>query len=250
MKTTKNTVLITGGSAGIGFEIAKLFSTQGNKVIITGRNQDQLDLALSQLSNASAIVGDISNKTDVENLVSTIRKEYPQVNVVINNAGNAILHDLLDDRDSFGIAEAEMLTNYLSVVRLNQQLLPLLMKREEAAIINVSSVLAIVPRSIATSTYSASKAALHSYTLSLRTALAQTDSTVKVFELMPPLVNTRFSTEIGGENGIPPLEVAQALLDGLKNDIFEIRVGQTQYIHDLYLKSPEEALTVMNQIRE
>lgn len=88
---------------------------------------------------------------------------------------------------------------------------------------------------------------MHSYTLSLRTVLEQTNSKVKVFELMPPLVNTRFSSEIGGENGIPPLEVAQALLDGFKNDNFEIHVGQTQYIYDLYLKSPKEALNVMNQ---
>ncbi len=250
MKTTGNTVLITGGSAGIGFETAKLLSSIGNKVIITGRNPDQLNSALTQLTNASGIVGDISNKTDVENLVAIIRKDYSRLNIVINNAGNAVLHDLLDNNDDFGIAEQEMLTNYLSVIRLNQKLLPILMEEEEAAIINVSSILAIVPRYIATSTYSASKAALHSYTLSLRTALTQTNSNVKVFELMPPLVNTQFSAEIGGQNGIPALDVAQALLNGLKNDNYEIHVGQTQYIYDLYLKSPEEALKAMNQKRD
>jgi len=247
MKTTENTVLITGGSAGIGLEIARLFSAQGNKVIITGRNQNLLDEALSQLPNATAIVGDISKSEDVENLVTIIKKDYPQLNVVVNNAGYAALHNLLDDSDSFGIAQQEMLTNYLSTIRLNQAFLPLLSEKEDAAIINVSSVAAIVPGATGTPTYSASKAALHSYTLSLRTRLSQTKSKVKVFELMPPLVNTRFSAEIGGENGMPPLEVAQALIDGLKNDNFEIHVGQTQYVYDLYLKSPEEALNVMNQ---
>ena len=247
MKTTENAILITGGSAGIGFEIAKLFSAQGNKVIITGRNQNLLDKALSQLTNASAIVGDITKKEDVGKLVATIKKDYPQLNMVINNAGHAALHNLLDDSDSFGIAEQEMLTNYLSIIRLNQHLLPVLQEKEEAAIINVSSVVAIVPGAAGTSTYSASKAALHSYTFSLRTTLTQANSKVKVFELMPPLVNTRFSSEIGGENGIPPLEVAQALLDGLNNNSYEIHVGQTQYIYDLYLKSPEEALNAMNQ---
>ncbi|WP_321331340.1 SDR family NAD(P)-dependent oxidoreductase [uncultured Bacteroides sp.] len=248
MKTTENTVLITGGTSGIGFEIAKLLSTTGNQVIITGRNQHRLNSALSQLKNASGILGDISSKVDTENLVATIKKDFPELNVIINNAGKAVIHNLLEEEDNFGIAVNEMLTNYLSVIRLNQLLLPLLSEAKEAAIINVSSILAIVPRFIATSTYAASKAALHSYTLSLRTALI--NSNIKVFELMPPLVNTSFSSEIGGENGIPPSEVAYALLNGLKENIHEIHVGQTQYIYDLYLKSPEEALQAMNQKRE
>lgn len=244
MKTTGNTVLITGGSAGIGLEIAKLLSTNGNQVIITGRNQSRLDTALSQVPNAVGFVSDVSDAADVESLVATLKSEFPTLNMVINNAGRALLHNLLADRNGFDVAEDEMRTNYLSIIRLNQLLLPQLMAQAEAAIVNVSSIVAIVPGSL--STYSASKAALHSYTQSLRIALTKASSNVKVYELMPPLVDTEFSAPIGGKNGISAAKVAADLLDGLKNDTFEIRVGNTQFIYDLYRKSPEEALMAMN----
>lgn len=244
MKTTGNTILITGGSAGIGLEIAKLLSANGNQVIITGRNQDRLDKALLQLPSAVGILSDVSDAADVESLVATLKSEFPTLNMVINNAGRALLHNLLTDRNGFDVAEDEMRTNYLSIIRLNQLLLPQLMAQAEAAIVNVSSVVAIVPGSL--STYSASKAALHSYTQSLRIALTKASSNVKVYELMPPLVDTEFSAPIGGKNGISAASVAAELLDGLKNDTFEIRVGNTQIIYDLYLKSPEDALMAMN----
>lgn len=244
MRTTGNTILITGGSAGIGLEIAKLLSATGNQVIITGRNQDRLDTALSQLPNAVGILSDVSDAADVESLVARLNSEFPTLNIVINNAGRALLHNLLTDRNGFDVAEDEMRTNYLSVIRLNQLLLPQLTMQAEAAIVNVSSIVAIVPGSL--STYSASKAALHSYTQSLRIALAKANSNVQVYELMPPLVDTEFSAPIGGKNGISAARVAAELLDGLKNDTYEIRVGNTQVIYDLYLKSPEDALMAMN----
>jgi uncharacterized oxidoreductase len=137
-----------------------------------------------------------------------------------------------------------MHTNYLSVIRLNEKLLPLLKKQSEAAIVNVSSIVAFVPGKL-TATYSASKAALHSYTQALRVAL--TDTTVKVFELMPPLVDTEFSTEIGGHLGIPPSQVADEFLAALEIDNYEIRVGNTELLYQLYLSSPVEALKFMNE---
>ncbi len=247
MKTTKNTILITGGSAGIGFETAKLLSEQGNNVIIIGRDQNRLDEAKDKLSNVTAIKVDVSKAEDVKELVNNISRLYPELNVIINNAGRALLYNLVDEsQDAYANAEDEMLTNYLSIVRLNQQLLPLLKQQEEAAIVNVSSVVAYVP-GITLPTYAASKAALHSYTTSLRLSLENTS--VKVFELFPPLVNTAFSKEIGGHNGIEPLQVAEELLEGLKNDEFEIRVGDTAKIYDLFLSSPADALNVMNANR-
>jgi len=242
MKTTNNTVLITGGTAGIGLEIAKLLSAAGNKVIITGRNQQRLDKALQELQNASGIVSDVSKKEDTDALVALVKKDFPQLNMVINNAGRAILYDIANSENAFEHAADEMLTNYLSVIRLNEQLLPLLKEQQQAAIVNVSSVVAFVPGSLVS--YSASKAALHSYTQSLRIALHRS-SQVKVFELMPPLVDTEFSAIIGGHNGIAPSVVAQAFIDAVEKDEYEIRVGKTQYIYDLYLKSPAEALQTM-----
>jgi len=249
MNTTNNTVLISGGSAGIGLEIAKLFSAKGNKVIITGRTKERLDKALQLLPNAIGIQSDVSNQSDTNDLVEKIKAAYPDVNILINNAGAASVYNLATENvNAAAKAEEEVFTNYLSIIRLNEKLLPLLKQQKEAAIVNVSSVVAYVPGSLAT--YSASKAALHSYTQSLRIALEKIYSSVKVFELMPPLVNTEFSAPIGGSAGIEPSVVAEQFLNGLEKDEYEIRVGQTEDIYRLFLSNPAEALKVMNGLRE
>lgn len=237
-------MLVTGGSAGIGFEIAKIFSESGNTVIITGRNEDRLREAASKLKNVTAIVSDVSDKGAVSELVSTLTKDFPSLNIVVNNAGRAFVHSLAKDGDTVDKAAEEMQTNYLAIIRLNEKLLPLLSKSEEAAIVNVSSIVAFVPNHV-TSTYGASKAALHSYTQSLRIALAKSTA-IKVFELMPPLVNTDFSQEIGGANGIPATAVAEDLINALRRDEFEIHVGRTAQLYELFHASPSEALLAMN----
>ncbi|MEN0053701.1 MAG: SDR family NAD(P)-dependent oxidoreductase [Mucilaginibacter sp.] len=246
MKTSQNTVLITGGSAGIGFEIAKQLSAKNNHVIIVGRNTERLEKAAGQLQNATAITADIADAADVDKLVTKLNHDFPALNMVINNAGYATLNSIVNDDDIFDKASAEMHTNYLSVLRLNQKLLPLLQKQQESAIVNVSSIVAFVPGRL-TATYSATKAALHSYTQALRVALA--DTTVKVFELMPPLVDTEFSAEIGGHNGIPASQVADEFIAALETDNYEIRVAGTEQLYQLFLSSPAEALKVMQAPR-
>src|SRR5882724_2383544 len=159
MRKSQNTVLISGGSAGIGFEIARLFSENDNQVIITGRNKERLHYAASQLTNVIPITSDISSPDEVNELVERLYKNFPSLNVVINNAARAILYNITaKDVNGFDKAQEEMLTNYLSIIRLNEKLLPLLKKRDDAAIVNVSSVVAFLPGSLAG--YSASKAAL------------------------------------------------------------------------------------------
>ncbi|MBL0745346.1 SDR family oxidoreductase [Chryseolinea lacunae] len=244
MKTTQNTVLITGGSAGIGFEIAKQFAAKGNAVIITGRDQDRLNRAAAQIPGVTAIPFDVTKGDNVDQLAKTLAAKFPNLNVVVNNAGRAFVHSLSDDYGTFEKASEEMLTNYLSVIRLNEALLPLLKKQDEAAIVNVTSIVAFAPNH-KLSTYGASKAALHSYSQSLRLALAKS-SNIKVFELMPPLVNTEFSTEIGGERGIPPSEVASDLVSAFEEDRYEVHVGATAHIYTLTRTAPEEALLTMN----
>jgi uncharacterized oxidoreductase len=242
MKSINNKILIIGGSAGIGFEIAKLFSP-GNKVIITGRNEQRLEQATAKLKNVTAIVGDVSDATDVEQLVKRLYAEHPDLNIVVNNAGKAFVYNVTADGvDGFSKASEEIQTNFLSIIRLNEKLLPLLLRQPAAAIVNVTSIVAIAPGT-RLPTYAASKAALHSYTLSLRHLL--TGTSVKVFELLP-LVDTEFSTEIDGRKGIKPVVVAEALLDGLEADNPEIRVGQTEAFYRLYLSSPEEAFASLN----
>ncbi|HWB90995.1 MAG TPA: SDR family NAD(P)-dependent oxidoreductase [Puia sp.] len=243
MNTSNNTILITGGTAGIGYEFAKLLS-KNNRVIITGRDKDRLAKALSTLKNTTGITSDVSNAEDVDKLVENIYREHPGLNIVINNAGKAYAYDLTTDAAfSFEKAGEEMLTNYLSIIRLNEKLLPLLRRQPAAAIVNVSSIVAFAP-GVRISTYSASKAALHSYTLSLRHLLKTTN--VKVFEVMPPLVDTALSADIDGHLGIKPDVVAHELLQGLEADRTEIRVAGTEEFYRYFLSSPEEAMTALN----
>lgn len=246
MKTTKNTVLITGGSAGIGFAIARLLDQQGNHVIITGRDENRLQQAAAQLQHVTAIVSDVTKEDDVNRLVERLYADFPQLNVLINNAGRAFVYKLASEANAFDKAGEEMLTNYLSTVRLTEKLVELLNQQDEAAIVNVSSIVAFVPNH-RMATYAASKAALHSYTQSLRVTLERSSNT-KVFELMPPLVDTEFSQEIGGQNGIAPSVVAHDLLHALENNEYEIHVGNTARIYALSLSSPADALAAMNAL--
>lgn len=248
MKTTNNTVLITGGSAGIGFEIAKQLTAKGNHVIITGRDKARLETAAAQLSNVTAIAYDVTDADQTAALALRLSQEFPQLNVLINNAGYATAYQ--DNvSEATGVAEKaalEINTNYLSLIRITEQLLPQLRRQPESAIVNVTSVVAITP-GLQTPTYSASKAATHAYTEVLRLSLQ--DSAVKVFELMPPLVATEFSKEIGGlENGIPASQVASELLAGLEKDEWEIHVGVTAQIYALHRESPVKALHALNGI--
>lgn len=243
MNTSNNKILIIGGTAGIGYEIAKALS-QKNKVIITGRDGNRLEKALSTLGNTIGLISDISDAEDVGKLTETITREHPDLNIVINNAGKAYAYDLTAANASgFEKAGEEMLTNYLSIIRLTERLLPLLRKQPAAAIVNVSSIVAFAPGA-RIPTYSASKAALHSYTQALRHLLRET--AVRVFELMPPLVDTEFSKDIGGSQGIKPAVVAEELIKGLQENRTEIRVARTEEFYRYFLSSPEEALIAMN----
>jgi uncharacterized oxidoreductase len=246
MKTTNNTILITGGSAGIGLEMAKLFSEAGNQVIITGRNKERMDKAIAKLKNIIDIVSDVTNAEDVNKLVARLHKDYPNLNVVINNAGSANYYNMTEPGiNAFEKASEEVLTNYLSIIRLNEKLFPLLKQQPEAAIINVSSIVAFAARANALPTYGASKAALHSYTNSLRIMLE--DTPVRVFELMPPLVDTEFSAIIGGAtNGIPPKKVAEDLIKAMAKDEHEIHVGKTAEVFNNFFPLSPKAVLAMN----
>jgi uncharacterized oxidoreductase len=230
MKITDNTVFISGGSAGIGLEIARLFSANGNKVIINGRDQQRLDKALQQLNGASAIQGDLSIEEERIRIADKLSKDYPGVNVIINNAGAAYTYSLADSGKAYDYAKDEITTNYLSIIHFTELLLPVL-RTKESAVVNVSSILALLPNT-GVATYAASKAALHFYTQSLRDSLS--DTQVHVFELLPPLVNTEFSAAIGGANGITPQEVAEELLAAFETNQFDVPVGQTKVVHQVF----------------
>lgn len=232
MKTTGNTVFISGGSAGIGLAIAQKLSAAGNKIIINGRSEERLQRALKELDNTVAIAGDLSVAADRIRIAGELKTNYPELNIIINNAGSAFMNDLNDvNNNAAEKAYQEINTNYISVIDFTALTLPLLLKQEEAAIVNVSSI-AVFRSNKYLPAYSASKAALHSYTQGLRDTFA-TNEKLNVYELYPPLVNTEFSTEIGGANGIPPSEVADELYAALEKNQFEVPVGDTKKIHSL-----------------
>lgn len=246
MDITNKTVLITGGGSGIGYETAKLLSENGNKIIIIGRNADKLQKAAATLKNTTAIACDITSSDNVDALVVEIGRSYPDLSVLINNAGKAFVYTHSETAGAVDKARQEMETNYFSLVDLTEKLLPVLKSQPEAAIINVTSIVAFSPVIVIPS-YSDSKAAVHSYTLSLRHTLAQ-DTNIKVYELMPPTVNTDFSKEIGGEqHGMPANEVAEGLIQGIQNDQYEIGVGLTVGFRDQFFATEEQAFQAINQ---
>ncbi|MEB2775000.1 SDR family NAD(P)-dependent oxidoreductase [Algoriphagus sp. D3-2-R+10] len=232
MQTTGNTIFITGGSAGIGLAIAKRFSQAGNKVIINGRNPERLQNALNELDNAEAIQGDLSLESERLRIAKELTEKYPAVNIIVNNAGAAFLNLLNDPaNDAAEKAYQEINTNYISVIHFTSLLLPHLLEQKDAAIVNVTSI-AVFRGNQYLPTYSASKAALHSYTQGLRDTF-EGNKNLTVYEVYPPLVNTEFSAEIGGANGIPPAEVAEELFVALEKDQVEVPVGDTKRIHAL-----------------
>ncbi|WP_308006401.1 SDR family NAD(P)-dependent oxidoreductase [uncultured Chryseobacterium sp.] len=244
MNTTDNTILITGGGSGIGLEIAKALSSV-NRIIIVGRNKEKLDAAAKDLENVFTIQADITDENDVNRLYEEVKTSFGGLNILINNAGNAYVYNIANDGDAYSKAVAEFTTNYFAPIRLSEKFLPLLTQQNEAAIVNVSSIVGFLPGANLP-TYSDSKAALHSHTKSLRYELVK-DTKVKVFELMPPLVATDFSAEIGGlENGIPASDVANDLVKALKEDIYEIRVGNTGLLYDNFFAATEGAFAAFN----
>jgi uncharacterized oxidoreductase len=246
MDTRNNTILITGGGSGIGFETARLFSKTGNKVIIVGRNEQKLREAAFKLENTVPIKCDITNEEEVNKLVSEINFNHSDLNIVMNNAGKAYAYSTAaEDVHAFEKAREEMDTNFLAPVRLTELILPLLKQKNEAAIINISSIVSFAPGMILP-TYSATKAALHSYSQTLRLLLKKSTQ-IKLFEVLPPLVDTEFAKSLTGDK-ISPSMVAEEILRGLEADQYEIHIGATASLYKLFLKSPTEALNAINHI--
>lgn len=231
MKTTGNTIFISGGSAGIGLAIAKKLNAAGNKVIINGRNAERLQKALKELDQAVAIQGDLSVESDRIRIANDLKTNYPDVNIIINNAGAAFAYLLSETMGAHEKAAIEMNTNYFSVIHFTELLLPHLLQKAEAAVINISSI-AVFGSHVMLPTYGATKAALHSYTTALRQTY-QDRAQLQVYEVYPPLVDTEFSAEIGGANGIPASEVADELFLALEKNQFDVPVGDTkQFFHE------------------
>jgi uncharacterized oxidoreductase len=187
MKLTGNTILITGGGSGIGRGLAEAFQALGNTVIIAGRRQKALDETTAANPGMRSAQLDIESAEAIREFAAKMAKEYPALNVVIHNAGIMRPENLLEPPHELTDAEAIITTNLLGPIRLTAALLPQLKKQPEATIMTVSSGLAYLPMAM-TPTYCATKAAIHSYSMTLRYQLRSTK--IDVLELVPPYVQT------------------------------------------------------------
>ena len=195
MNMSGNTMLITGAGTGIGRGLAEAFHAAGNRVIVAGRRPEPLAAVVAANPGMASVVLDVADAQAVAAFAASVPQKHPTLNVLINNAGVMQGEDLLADPVELDVCEATMAINLFGPIRMTAALLPHLRRQAAAAVVNVTSGLAFVPRAD-TPSYSASKAAMHSYTQSLRHQLRGT--AVQVIELAPPLVVTGLSP--GAEN--------------------------------------------------
>jgi len=238
VQTTRHRVLVTGGSSGIGLAIARTLAEAGNTVIIGARNRERLAAAAESVPGSHAVRLDIADTAALPLVLDGIRDRYGPLSMLVNNAAVLHLYRFVDGAgaasDAGRLVDEEILTNVLGTVQLTRLALPQLLSQPAAAVVTLSSILTHVA-SPSTPVYAATKAALHSFSRSLRASLAGTP--VKVFDLLPPLVDTPAVRHLRGAK-IPPETVAQALLAGLAADRYEIHVGQAKRVARLSRLSP------------
>jgi uncharacterized oxidoreductase len=200
MNLSGNTILITGGGSGIGRGLAEALHALGNQVVIAGRRQAALDETTAANPGMKSLTLDIESPDAIRTFAAQVAAEFPSLNVLINNAGIMRAERLLAQQPDLADAEAIVTTNLLGPIRLTAALLPHLQNQPHAAIMNVSSGLAFLPLTL-TPTYSATKAAIHSYTLSLRYQLRATN--IEVLELIPPYVATDLMSGASDPRAMP-----------------------------------------------
>lgn len=229
MKLTNRTILITGGSAGIGLAFALKFLELGNQVIVTGRRQPVLDKLRANYPKLHTIQSDVADSAQIAVLAMRVKAEFPKLDVLMNNAGIMLHKNLKVPTADLDGLMAEMNINAGGVVRTTSAFIDIL-TANKGTVINVSSALAFVPLPSAP-IYCATKAAVHAYTQSLRFQLEETG--VEVIELMPPAVKTDLSADIAEGEGITLIttdELVKQSFASLKAGALEVRPGQAKLL--------------------
>ena len=237
MKLTGRTILITGGSAGIGLAFALKFLELGNQVIVTGRRQSLLDEVKAKHPKLHTIQSDVADPAQIAALTARVKLDFPKLDVLMNNAGIMLSKNLkVPATDLAGLTE-EIDVNIGGVIRMTSAFIDLL-TANKGTVINVSSALAFVPVP-AVPIYSATKAAIHSYTQSLRFQLEETG--VEVIEVMPPGVKTEMTTELAevGISLITTDELVKQSFASLKSGAIEIRPGQSKQLAFMRRLAPD-----------
>jgi len=245
MKLTGNTVLITGGSTGIGFEIARQLVNQNNKVIICSRSIEKLEAAKRMIPSLNIFQCDISDKSECEKLFNWINNSFPECNILINNA--AIVHktNFQSDEQIISKAELEMQTNYFGPLRLTKLFLPFFEKKENASIIYITTGLVYAPKAVYP-VYCSTKAALHSFIQTLRLQLKSAN--IKITEVLMPAVDTPFHGGNPPKIAISASKAVQEMIAGLIKDKMEIKVAGAKIIYLLSRITPSLAFKKINEL--
>ncbi|MCD7968769.1 MAG: SDR family NAD(P)-dependent oxidoreductase [Alistipes sp.] len=233
MRTTENTVLITGGATGIGFALAGAFLERGNTVIICGRREEKLLEAQRKLPGLKIRVCDVTDPSGRQDLTQWTENNFPEINILVNNAGIQRHIDFTVGADQLHAGENEIRVNLEAPVFLSAMFIPLLSVNRDAAIVNVSSGLGFFP-AVGMPVYSATKAALHMFSVTLRQQLAPTG--IRVFEAIAPYIpDTELNLEGRKRSGVMNLnhpaptaaQYAEVVLEGIGADQYEIGYGMT-----------------------
>jgi uncharacterized oxidoreductase len=249
MISPKDTILITGGNSGIGLGLAQACHARGAKVIIAGRSGERLAAIAATHSRMEVSVVDVADSGSIDRFVADITSRFPNLNMVINNAGMQQILDFAADSPVGADAIArEVATNFTGLAQVSAGLLPLLKKQPSAKLVHVGSALGYVPL-VSAPIYSATKAAVHSFTISLRRQLAGTN--VQVVEIIPPVVETQLHR---GQTRKPPNAMpldafVSAAMKGLDQGQDEIAIGLAKVLRIAQRIAPRLFLNIINKSR-
>lgn len=243
MVLQKNTILITGGSSGIGLELAKRLIEKNNKVLICGRSNEKLEEAKMNYPAVEIFQCDLSKEKECERLIDWIKEKHPECNILINNAAVVHVADFYKDEKIIEKANAEIQTNLLAPIVLSKLFIPILEKNPNPKLINITSGLVYVSKTIYPF-YNATKAALHSFTQVLRIQMEK--SAINIIEVFFPPVDTPF------HKGNPPAKVisaekaVDAMIIGIEKGEIEILVGITKLLYIMSRIAPKFILRKIN----
>jgi short-subunit dehydrogenase involved in D-alanine esterification of teichoic acids len=246
MKLSKHTVLVTGGSAGIGLEVARKFKKHNNRVIICGRNAEQLTSAAKEIGDIETIQCDLAKEGDLHILIDTLKTKVGKLSILVNNAGVQQNYNFteVDPEPTLNDIDWEIDVNFTAIVKLTTLCLPLLRQQPQSAIINMSSGLALAPKRSAP-VYCATKAAVHIFSKAFRYQMEDFAPNIAVFEAIIPLVDTNMTRGRDKKGKISPEQVAKEVFEAMERDKYEIYVGKVKLLVFLQRVLPQLAERIL-----